>query len=36
MSTLGLKAKEEKPLDLYATSFDKIARFGCERRYNCI
>ena len=29
MTTLGEKAKEEKPVDLSATSFAKIARFGC-------
>lgn len=29
MTTLGEKAKEEKPVDLNATSFAKIARFGC-------
>lgn len=29
MTTLGEKAKKEKPVDLNATSFAKIARFGC-------
>ena len=29
MTTLGEKAKEEKPVDFNATSFAKIARFGC-------
>ena len=29
MTTLGEKAKEEKPVDLNATFFAKIARFGC-------
>ena len=29
MTTLGEKAKEEIPVDLNATSFAKIARFGC-------
>ena len=29
MTMLGEKAKEEKHVDLNATSFAKIARFGC-------
>jgi hypothetical protein len=29
MTTLGEKAKEEKPVDLNATSFATSSRFGC-------